>query len=44
LLSIANATGDFEELYPKVLLPANIIVDRLEEESKVPEERETPQG
>ncbi|KAK1601326.1 hypothetical protein QYE76_059293 [Lolium multiflorum] len=44
LLSIANATGDFEELYPKVLAPAHIIVDRLEEESKVPEERETPQG
>ncbi|KAK1632632.1 hypothetical protein QYE76_006947 [Lolium multiflorum] len=44
LLSIANATGDLEALYPKVLLPANIIVDRLEEESKVPEERETPQG
>ncbi|KAK1692208.1 hypothetical protein QYE76_008905 [Lolium multiflorum] len=44
LLSIANATGDFEELYPKVLAPAHIIVDRLEEMSKVPEERETPQG
>ncbi|KAK1665922.1 hypothetical protein QYE76_054081 [Lolium multiflorum] len=44
LLSIANATGDFEELYPKVLVPANIIVNRLEEESNVPEERETPQG
>nr|XP_051190083.1 uncharacterized protein LOC127303382 [Lolium perenne] len=44
LLSIANATGDFEELYPKVLVPANIIVDRLEEESNLPEERETPQG
>ncbi|KAK1632396.1 hypothetical protein QYE76_006711 [Lolium multiflorum] len=44
LLSIANATSDFEELYPKVLVPANIIVDRLEEESNVPEERETPQG
>jgi hypothetical protein len=44
LLSIANATGDLEALYPKVLLPANIIVDRLEEESKVPEERKTPQG
>jgi hypothetical protein len=44
LLSIANATGDLEALYPKVLLPANIIVDRLEEDSKVPEERGTPQG
>ncbi|KAK1643738.1 hypothetical protein QYE76_061543 [Lolium multiflorum] len=44
LLSIANATGDFEELYPKVLVPANIIVDRLEEESNAPEEKETPQG
>ncbi|KAK1681090.1 hypothetical protein QYE76_041938 [Lolium multiflorum] len=44
LLSIANATGDLEVLYPKVLLPANIIVDRLEKDSKVPEERETPQG
>ncbi|KAK1643060.1 hypothetical protein QYE76_060865 [Lolium multiflorum] len=44
LLSIADATGDFEELYPKVLVPANIIVDRLEEESNAPEERETPQG
>ncbi|KAK1665143.1 hypothetical protein QYE76_053302 [Lolium multiflorum] len=30
LLSIANVTGDLEALYPKVLLPANIIVDRLE--------------
>ncbi|KAK1628927.1 hypothetical protein QYE76_003242 [Lolium multiflorum] len=44
LLSIANATGDLEALYPKVLLPANIIVDRLEEDSRVPEERGTPQG
>ena len=44
LLSIANTTGDLEALYPKVLLPANIIVDRLEEDSKVPEERGTPQG
>nr|XP_051211412.1 uncharacterized protein LOC127328890 [Lolium perenne] len=30
-------------LYPKVMLPVNIIVDRLEEESKIPEEKETPQ-
>ncbi|KAK1647043.1 hypothetical protein QYE76_064848 [Lolium multiflorum] len=44
LLAIANAVGDFDTLYPKVLLPANIIVDKLEEYSKVPEERETPQG
>ncbi|KAK1618401.1 hypothetical protein QYE76_023918 [Lolium multiflorum] len=44
LLSIANATGNLEELYPKVLLPANIIVDMLEEDSRVPEERGTPQG
>ncbi|KAK1609153.1 hypothetical protein QYE76_032826 [Lolium multiflorum] len=35
LLSIANATGDLEVLYPKVLLPANIIVDRLEKDSQV---------
>ncbi|KAK1619630.1 hypothetical protein QYE76_025147 [Lolium multiflorum] len=42
--SIASATGDFEELYPKVLAPAHVIVDRLEEMSKVPEEKETPQG
>ncbi|KAK1604071.1 hypothetical protein QYE76_027744 [Lolium multiflorum] len=38
LLTIANAVGDLETLYPKVLLPANIIVDKLEKESKVPEE------
>ncbi|KAK1629897.1 hypothetical protein QYE76_004212 [Lolium multiflorum] len=44
LLSIANATGDLEVLYPKVLLPANIIVDRLEKDSQVPEEREAPRG
>ncbi|KAK1628402.1 hypothetical protein QYE76_002717 [Lolium multiflorum] len=44
LLSIANATGDLEVLYPKVLLPANVIVDRLEKDSQVPEEREAPQG
>ncbi|KAK1618377.1 hypothetical protein QYE76_023894 [Lolium multiflorum] len=44
LLSIANATGDLEALYSKVLLPANIVVDRLEEDSRVPEERGTPQG
>jgi hypothetical protein len=44
LLSIANVTGDLEALYPKVLLPANIVVDRLEEDSRVPEERGTPQG
>ncbi|KAK1601335.1 hypothetical protein QYE76_007897 [Lolium multiflorum] len=43
LLSIANVTGELEALYPKVLLPANIIVDRLERDSKVPEEKETPQ-
>ncbi|KAK1697295.1 hypothetical protein QYE76_013992 [Lolium multiflorum] len=42
--AIANAVGDLETLYPKVLLPANIIVDKLEKDSKVPEERETPQG
>ncbi|KAK1667852.1 hypothetical protein QYE76_056011 [Lolium multiflorum] len=42
LLSIANATGDFEELYPKVLAPVHVIVDRLEEMSKIPEEKETP--
>ncbi|KAK1646744.1 hypothetical protein QYE76_064549 [Lolium multiflorum] len=44
LLSIANATGDLEALYPKVLLPANIIVDRLEEDSKVPEEKRNSAG
>ena len=44
LLSIANATGDLETLYPKVLLPANMIVDKLEKDSKVPEEKDTPQG
>ncbi|KAK1679667.1 hypothetical protein QYE76_040515 [Lolium multiflorum] len=44
LLSIANATGDLETLYPKVLLPANVIVDKLEKDSKVPEEKETLQG
>ncbi|KAK1665740.1 hypothetical protein QYE76_053899 [Lolium multiflorum] len=44
LLSIANVTGDLDALYPKVLLPANIIVDRLEKDSVVPEERRTPQG
>ncbi|KAK1669774.1 hypothetical protein QYE76_057933 [Lolium multiflorum] len=44
LLSIANAMATLEVLYPKVLLPANIIVDRLEKDSKVPKERETPQG
>ncbi|KAK1662589.1 hypothetical protein QYE76_050748 [Lolium multiflorum] len=43
LLSIANVTGELEALYPKVLLPANMIVDRLERDSKVPEEKETPQ-
>jgi hypothetical protein len=43
LLTIANAVGDLETLYPKVVLPANIIVDKLEKDSKVPEERETPQ-
>ncbi|KAK1652591.1 hypothetical protein QYE76_070396 [Lolium multiflorum] len=44
LLSIANVTGDLEALYPKVLLPANIIVDRLEKDSKVPEEKELRKG
>ncbi|KAK1669407.1 hypothetical protein QYE76_057566 [Lolium multiflorum] len=44
VLSIANVTGDLGALYPKVLLPANIIVDRLEKDSKVPEEKGTPQG
>ena len=44
LLAIANAVGDLEPLYPKVVLSSNIIVDRLEESSKVSEEKETPQG
>ncbi|KAK1670533.1 hypothetical protein QYE76_058692 [Lolium multiflorum] len=44
LLSIANAVGDLEPLYPKVVLPSNIIVDRLEDSSKASEEKETPQG
>ncbi|KAK1679846.1 hypothetical protein QYE76_040694 [Lolium multiflorum] len=35
LMSIANATGDLEVMYPKVLLPANIIVDMLEKDSQV---------
>nr|XP_051207337.1 uncharacterized protein LOC127323204 [Lolium perenne] len=43
LLAIANAAGDLEPLYPKVGLPSNIIVDRLEEASKASEEKETPQ-
>ncbi|KAK1615921.1 hypothetical protein QYE76_021438 [Lolium multiflorum] len=43
LLTIANAVGDLETLYPKVVLPANIIVDKLEKDSKIPKERETPQ-
>jgi hypothetical protein len=43
LLTIANAVGGLEQLYPKVVLPANIIVDRLEENSKAPEDKETPQ-
>jgi hypothetical protein len=43
LLSIANAVGDLELLYPKVVLPANIIVDRLEKDSKAPEEKVTLQ-
>ncbi|KAK1613753.1 hypothetical protein QYE76_019270 [Lolium multiflorum] len=34
LLAIANAVGDLEPLYPKVGLPSNIIVNRLEEASK----------
>ncbi|KAK1642078.1 hypothetical protein QYE76_059883 [Lolium multiflorum] len=34
LLAIANAVGDLDTLYPKVLLPANIIVDKFEEYSK----------
>ncbi|KAK1696299.1 hypothetical protein QYE76_012996 [Lolium multiflorum] len=32
---------DLKLLYPKVLLPANMIVDKLEQDSKTPEERET---
>ena len=44
LLAIANAVGDLEPLYPKVELPSNIIVNRLEESSKASEEKETPQG
>jgi hypothetical protein len=43
LLSITKATGDLELLYPGVMLPANMIVDKLEQDSKTPEERETPQ-
>ena len=44
LLAIANAVGDLEPLYPKVVLPSNIIVDRLEESSKTSEEKEIPKG
>jgi hypothetical protein len=43
LLAIANAAGDLGQLYPKVGLPSNIIVDRLEETSKASEEKELPQ-
>jgi hypothetical protein len=43
LLAIANAAGDLGPLYPKVGLPSNIIVDRLEEASKASEEKEAPQ-
>jgi hypothetical protein len=44
LVIISNATGDLETLYPKVLLPANMTVNKLEKDSKVPEEKETRQG
>ena len=44
LLSIANATGDLEFLYPKFVLPSNVIVDRLEKDSKVPEDKDILQG
>ncbi|KAK1650625.1 hypothetical protein QYE76_068430 [Lolium multiflorum] len=44
LLSIANVIGDLEALYPKVLLPANIIVDRLEKDSKVPKKKKLRKG
>ncbi|KAK1663688.1 hypothetical protein QYE76_051847 [Lolium multiflorum] len=43
LLSIAKAVGDLELLYPKVMLPANMIVDKIEKDSKEPEEKDTPQ-
>jgi hypothetical protein len=43
LLAIANAVGDLGPLYPKVDLPAAIIIERLEGTSMAPEEKETPQ-
>ncbi|KAK1693731.1 hypothetical protein QYE76_010428 [Lolium multiflorum] len=43
LLAIANAAGHVEPLYPKVGLPAAIIVERLEGTSVASEAKETPQ-
>jgi hypothetical protein len=42
LMTIANADGDFEPCYPKVEVPAAIIIKRLEESSAAAEEIEAP--
>ncbi|KAK1615525.1 hypothetical protein QYE76_021042 [Lolium multiflorum] len=43
LLAIANAVGELGPLYPKVDLPAAIVIERLEGTSMAPKEKEAPQ-
>jgi hypothetical protein len=43
LMAIANAVGELEPFYPKVELPAAIVIERLEGASTAAEEIEAPQ-
>jgi hypothetical protein len=43
LMTIANADGELGLLYPKVEVPATIVIERLEDSSIVAEEVEAPQ-
>jgi hypothetical protein len=42
LMTIANADGDLVPFYPKVEVPAAIVIERLEDSSAAAEEKEAP--
>jgi hypothetical protein len=42
-MTIANADGELGPLYPKVEVPATIVIERLEDSSIAAEEVEGPQ-
>jgi hypothetical protein len=41
-MAIANADGNLSQFYPSVKIPASIVIERLEENSKVDVQVEIP--